>query len=86
MIHIKLITYLINKNYPIAVRSASLLEDSQYQPFAGLYSTFMLPNNAKKLKTRLSHLCESIKRIYASTFYLDPKSVMHTSSSRQEEE
>ena len=46
----------------------------------------MLPNNSKNLKTRLSHLCEAIKRVYASTFFQDPKSVMHTSSSRQEEE
>ena len=83
---IKLKSYLLNINYPIAVRSSSLLEDSQYQPLAGLYATYMLPNNSKTLKTRLSHLCEAIKRVYASTFFQDPKSVMHTSSSRQEEE
>ena len=83
---VKLKSYLININYPIAVRSSSLLEDSQYQPLAGLYATYMLPNNSKILKTRLSQLCEAIKRIYASTFFQDPKSVMHTSSSRQEEE
>ena len=82
----KLKSYLSNINYPIAIRSSSLLEDSQYQPLAGLYATYMLPNNAKNLKTRLSQLCEAIKRVYSSTFFQDPKSVMHTSSSRQEEE
>lgn len=79
-------SYLSKVNYPIAVRSSSLLEDSQYQPFAGMYSTFMLANNAKKEKIRLSQLCEAIKKIYASTFFQDPKSIMETTSSRQEEE
>ncbi len=78
--------YLSKVKYPIAVRSSSLLEDSQYQPFAGMYSTYMLANNNKKEKTRLSLLCEAIKKIYASTFFQDPKSVMDTTSSRQEEE
>ena len=82
----KLTQYIIDINYPIAVRSSSLLEDSQYQPLAGLYATYMLPNNSKSIKIRLSQLTEAIKRVFASTFFQDPKSVMDTSSSRQEEE
>ena len=71
---------------PLAVRSSSLLEDSQYQPLAGMYSTFMLPNSSKNLKERLSQICEAIKRIYASTFFQGPKAIMDTIIHRHEEE
>lgn len=54
--------------YPIAVRSSSLLEDSQFQPFAGIYTTYLLPNNHKKWKGRAQHLIEAIKLVFASTF------------------
>ncbi|MBC8213878.1 MAG: hypothetical protein ISR90_02570 [Candidatus Marinimicrobia bacterium] len=78
--------YLSEVHHPLAVRSSSLLEDSQYQPLAGMYSTFMLPNCTKDNKERLSQLCESVKRIYASTFSQDTKSMMKTSIQRLEEE
>ena len=72
--------------YPLAIRSSSLLEDSQYKPLAGMYSTLMIPNSDKDFKKRFSQLCESIKRVYASTFYKEPKSLMDSVSKRYEEE
>ena len=72
--------------FPLAVRSSSLLEDSQYKPLAGMYSTLMLPNSNKKFSARFDQLSEAIKRIYASTFYREPKSLMDSVSQRAEEE
>ncbi len=54
---------------PIAVRSSSLLEDSHYQPFAGIYTTYMLPNNAETVEKRHQDLVAAIKAVYASTYY-----------------
>ncbi|NQU67007.1 MAG: histidine kinase [Candidatus Marinimicrobia bacterium] len=71
--------------FPLAVRSSSLLEDSQYQPLAGMYETYMLPNNGADEK-RLRLLCSTIKRIYASTFFVDAKTIIDSSSHRHEEE
>ena len=73
-------------NKPLAIRSSSLLEDSQYQPLAGMYSTLMIPNSSTDLKERLSQVCEAIKRIYASTFFQGPKAIMDTIIQRYEEE
>jgi len=56
---------------PKAVRSSSLLEDSKYQPFAGVYSTYMLPNNNLVSSFRLKNLVAAIKRIYASVYSPD---------------
>ena len=78
--------FLEQVHYPLAVRSSSLLEDSQYQPFAGLYATYMLPNNAPDIKTRLSQLSDAIKLVYASTFYQSPKAYIETVSRTIEEE
>jgi len=72
--------------FPLAIRSSSLLEDSQYQPLAGMYSTFMLPNSHSDKKERLNQLCETVKRIYASTFFQEPKSLMDSIIHRHEEE
>ncbi|MCP4219005.1 MAG: phosphoenolpyruvate synthase [bacterium] len=72
--------------YPIAVRSSSLLEDSQSLPFAGLYYTYMLPNNHKLLKTRLKQLCNATKLVFASVFYLSPKEYVKNTNFRIEEE
>lgn len=60
---------------PIAVRSSSLLEDSHYQPFAGIYSTYMIPYVADKYE-RLSMLSDAIKAVYASVFYQGSKDYM----------
>ena len=54
---------------PLAVRSSSVLEDSQYHPFAGVYQTYMIPNDHPDRFIRLGHLVSTIKRVYASTFY-----------------
>ncbi len=53
---------------PIAVRSSSLFEDSTMQPFSGIYSTYMLPNNHPNLKVRYNQICDAIKLVYASMF------------------
>ncbi len=64
--------------YPIAVRSSSLLEDSQFQPFAGIYKTYMLPNTHKKVKQRAEDIRTAIKLVYASTFSQEAKSYIET--------
>ena len=61
--------YLTFIREPIAVRSSSLLEDSYSQPFAGIYSTYLLPNNEKSDYLRLKHLSDAIKLVYASTYF-----------------
>ena len=71
---------------PIAVRSSSLLEDSQYQPFAGIYSTYMLPNNSPNLKIRLNDLCRAIKNVYASTYLKQSKDYMKATNNIVEDE
>jgi CheY-like chemotaxis protein len=71
---------------PLAVRSSSLLEDSQYHPFAGVYETYMLPNNQSNPLIRLNDLLNTIKRVYASTFYQAPKNYIKITSYRLEEE
>ena len=71
---------------PLAVRSSSLLEDSQYHPFAGVYDTFMIPNNDANLETRLDQLINAIKRVYASTFHQSAKNYIKFTSYRLEEE
>ncbi|MDZ7371635.1 MAG: histidine kinase [candidate division KSB1 bacterium] len=71
---------------PLAVRSSSLLEDSQYHPFAGVYHTYMIPNNHPDPIVRLGQLLRAIKRVYASTFFQAPKEYIKATSYRLEEE
>ncbi|MEW6511823.1 MAG: PEP/pyruvate-binding domain-containing protein [Bacteroidota bacterium] len=71
---------------PLAVRSSSLLEDSQYHPFAGVYETYMLPNNHPNPLVRLNDLLTAIKRVFASTFYQSAKDYIKVTSYRLEEE
>ncbi len=71
---------------PLAVRSSSLLEDSQYQPFAGVYETYMLPNNNHNPIIRLNELITTIKRVFASTFYQNAKDYIFATAYRLEEE
>jgi len=78
--------YLKGVHSPLAIRSSSLLEDSQYQPLAGMYATYMLPNCHNSDKERLSQVCEAIKRVFASTFFQEPKTLMETIVHRLEEE
>ena len=79
-------TLLESIQFPIAVRSSSLLEDSQSLPFAGLYSTYMLPNNHPDLEIRLKQLCDAIKLVFASVFYKSPKEYVKNTNFRTEEE
>ena len=64
---------------PIAVRSSSLLEDSHYQPFAGIYSTYMVPYREDKYEM-LRMLACAIKGVYASVYYKDSKAYMTATS------
>ncbi len=64
---------------PLAIRSSSLLEDSHYQPFAGIYSTYMIPHNEDKYEM-LRMLSDAIKSVYASVFYADSKAYMTATS------
>ncbi|MCK5301107.1 MAG: hypothetical protein KAJ21_04315, partial [Thermoplasmatales archaeon] len=82
----KLTKVLIHFKKPIAVRSSSLLEDSQNHPFAGLYSTYMLPNNDSDNKIRLDQLCQAIKLIYASVFYKEARVYIQSTSAKIDEE
>jgi hypothetical protein len=68
-----LISYVKN---PLAVRSSSLLEDSYYQPFAGVYSTYMIPNMESDERRMMIMLSEAIKSVYASAYYKDSKAYM----------
>lgn len=69
----RLAAYLERVRVPLAVRSSSLLEDSHYQPSAGLYATFMLPNNAPDLDQRLEELCVAVRLVYASALLQRPR-------------
>lgn len=62
-------------NGPIAIRSSSLLEDSCYQPFAGIYSTYMIPFTEDK-REMVRMISDGIKAVYASVFYKDSKAYM----------
>ena len=64
---------------PIAIRSSSLLEDSHYQPFAGIYSTYMIPYLDDKYQM-LQMLAAAIKSVYASVYYKDSKAYMTATS------
>lgn len=70
---------------PLAIRSSSLLEDSHYQPFAGIYSTYMIPRlNDRYEMLRL--LSNAIKSVYASVFFADSKAYMTATSNLIDQE
>ena len=83
---LKLEYFIQDHKYPLAVRSSSLLEDSQYQPLAGTYETIMLPNNSRSSKKRLVKLITAIKYVFASTFKGEAKSLLDNTAHRIEEE
>jgi CheY-like chemotaxis protein len=78
--------YLQSVKYPIAVRSSSLFEDAHYQPFAGLYNTYMLPNSHPDLEKRLEQLILAVKLVYASTYLKAPRSYAKSTMHRTEDE
>lgn len=82
----KLRKVLDNFTSPLAVRSSSLLEDSQNHPFAGMYATYMIPNNHKDQSTRLKQLCTAIKLVYASVFFKNARRYIQATAASSEEE
>ena len=78
--------YLEIEQRPIAIRSSSLLEDSQYFPFAGIFHTVMLANTQKTTAARLAKLVEAIKLVFASTYTSRARNYMKHTSFRLEEE
>ena len=64
---------------PIAIRSSSLLEDSHYQPFAGIYNTYMIPYLDDRYEM-LRMLSDAIKGVYASVYFRDSKAYMQATS------
>ncbi len=71
---------------PIAVRSSGLLEDSQSQPFAGVYATYMLPNDDEDPQVRLHQLISAIKLVFASVFLHEAVTYIETLNYGIEEE
>jgi hypothetical protein len=63
---------------PLAVRSSSLLEDALHHPMAGVYGTKMTPNNQPDVDARFRRLIEAIKYVYASTFFRQARSYLHS--------
>ena len=82
----KLYDFLEIIKEPLAVRSSSLLEDAQFQPFAGVYQTYMLPNSNPDINVRLDELLQTIKAVYASTYHIKAKDYMKATAYRLEEE
>ncbi|MGB8581487.1 MAG: PEP/pyruvate-binding domain-containing protein [Candidatus Sulfotelmatobacter sp.] len=78
--------FLSEVKHPLAVRSSSLLEDSQYQPFTGVYETFMLGNRQPDLRDRVQAVSEAIRLVYASTFSRHAKAYIRATPYRLEEE
>ena len=78
--------FLAESRYPLAVRSSSLLEDSQYQPFTGVYETFMLANQHEDGEFRYRQLSDAVKLVYASTFSRHAKAYVRATPYRLEEE
>ena len=72
--------------YPIAVRSSGLLEDSQSQPFAGIYKTFLLPNNNPDKKVRLHQLCDAIKLVFSSVYLEGARTYIESINYKVEED
>ncbi len=75
-----------NADWPLAVRSSSLLEDSSHQPFSGVYSTYMLANDHPEFEVRLRRLLEAVKLVYASTYHRAAKSYVTATPSTIEDE
>lgn len=85
-IHEDLYTFISFIKRPIAIRSSSLLEDSHYQPFAGIYSTYMIPNVVDDDRLMMDILSNAIKSVYASAFFKDSKSYMAATLNVMDEE
>ena len=76
----ELAAYLKKAQRPLSVRSSSLLEDAQFRPYAGLYSTYFLANNHPDFHERLSQLESAVKLVYASTWFESPRAYSQSSN------
>lgn len=75
----------VSQSHPLAVRSSSKLEDSHYQPFAGIYSTYMIPRVADN-PVMVKMLSDAIKEVYASVYYKSSKAYMTATANVIDEE
>ncbi len=82
----KLRIYLDIIHYPLAVRSSGLLEDSYAQPFAGIYRTYMLPNNHPDAQVRFEQLTNAVKLVFASVFIKSARNYIENLNHQVEEE
>ncbi len=78
-------TYLETVTTPLAIRSSSKLEDSNYQPFAGVYSTYMIPLTENR-EQMLRMLDKAIKSVYASAYYIGSRTYIQSTGNLQSEE
>ncbi len=78
--------FLLQVDMPLSVRSSSRLEDAHFQPYAGLYETYMIPNNHPDRAVRFDQLITAIKRVYASTYYQGPKAFSRSTANQHSEE
>ncbi|MEW6672672.1 MAG: PEP/pyruvate-binding domain-containing protein [Thermodesulfobacteriota bacterium] len=78
--------FLSQVNYPLSVRSSSLLEDTHFQPYAGLYQTYMIPNNHPDPAVRLRQLVTAVKLVYASAYYEEPRAFARRTATQAQEE
>jgi CheY-like chemotaxis protein len=78
--------FLDQVRHPLSVRSSSLLEDAQFQPYAGLYDTCMIPNNHTDPGVRLAQVLRAVKLVYASTFYEGPRTFARTTAAQPQQE
>lgn len=82
----KLRRYLKYSNGPLSVRSSGMFEDSLSQPFAGIYDTFLLPNNHPDFNVRLRHLEEAVRLVYASILSESARAYFDAISYKTDEE
>ena len=78
--------FIDKTSHPLAVRSSSLLEDSQSRPYAGIYKTYMLPNNQDDPGERLNQLTRAVKLVWASTFFEEPRAFAARTLQKPDEE
>ncbi len=75
----------VSRNHPIAIRSSSKLEDSHYQPFAGIYSTYMIPRHPDN-HVMVRMISDAIREVYASVYYKASKAYMTATANVIDEE
>ncbi len=78
--------FLKRCDFPLSVRSSSLLEDGKFRPYAGLYSTYFLANNHPEFSVRLDHLESAVKLVYASTWFESPQAFSRGSGAGSRED